>query len=88
MSNRLIERSPPSQNHPTRKRTCKVCGKPLGSTDGACHDCGGDTYRGVRHTSPSLPTAAGLGSAARALGALFDRRMDEDEASQTEADDA
>jgi hypothetical protein len=28
-----------------RVRKCDECGKPLGSTLGACHECGGDSYR-------------------------------------------
>lgn len=28
-----------------RRRRCEECGKPLGSTLGKCHECGGETYR-------------------------------------------
>ena len=28
------------------RRTCGECGKPLGSTFGYCHDCGGESIRG------------------------------------------
>lgn len=30
----------------TRSRNCSECGKPLGSTYGKCHKCGGESKRG------------------------------------------
>lgn len=55
------------------KRYCRnpSCGKPLGSTEHLCHDCGGRSYRGVRDRTTIPPILPGVTAA---LGQMFQRR--------------